>query len=567
MKCNKLFFAMIIFFFSATAVAEVSNTLQELEALGKKWKSFNHEQKAFAKGYAFYKEGELAKAKKEFLICDGKYPLLQGYITNFLNKISSGGENFSCLDYTKANEDEIKSIEKSLVKENLDESERGKLTFQLAKAYFRNRQYQESLDFFTESAEYSEFRLSSLEYIATCYARLQNNESAIKFNRQIIEEYPRNKQAVSKALSKIAFLYLDDGDYKEAYKEYAKLRKTYPTFQKDQSEWNLAWSAYKLKKFGEAEKRFASLEKGRGLWKTRAKYWRARMLDEMGKCESAKEIYQELMKKNKYSYYGIISGWKLDVGRTVVDPLDVEEDEDEDDKIDSAEISPDDEAVNAEHLAVARELDFLGANELVAAELENIVTAKENKIDWQEIYKLAKRNDAWHVVNLLAKSGRVKGMNKWEASYPKAYSKIVRDLAGKNKVDPLFVWGVMREESTFKPAVISRSGAIGLLQLMPFTAKRMMADRIFRIEGLFVPYYNITAGTRYLSFLVKRYDNNLFLAAAGYNAGEEAVDRWTEKLDGLTNEEFVEEIPYKETQEYVRKVMRAYWIYQMLYGN
>lgn len=113
--------------------------------------------------------------------------------------------------------------------------------------------------------------------------------------------------------------------------------------------------------------------------------------------------------------------------------------------------------------------------------------------------------------------------------------------AGKrNGVDPRFIHAVIWQESKYKVRARSYVGAQGLMQLMPPTAKR------FGCKDAHDPADNIEAGTKYLRFLLKRFNGNVSLALAGYNAGEGAVD----KYDGVP--------PYKETQNYVRIITGRY---------
>lgn len=112
--------------------------------------------------------------------------------------------------------------------------------------------------------------------------------------------------------------------------------------------------------------------------------------------------------------------------------------------------------------------------------------------------------------------------------------------AERQGLDPRFVHAVIWQESKYKPRALSHAGAQGLMQLMPATAKR------FGCKDANDPEENLEAGTKYLSWLLKRFDGNIALALAGYNAGEGAVD----KYDGIP--------PYNETQNYVRKITARY---------
>jgi hypothetical protein len=119
--------------------------------------------------------------------------------------------------------------------------------------------------------------------------------------------------------------------------------------------------------------------------------------------------------------------------------------------------------------------------------------------------------------------------------------RIVRDAAQRHNVDQALVKAVINQESGWNPGAVSPKGAIGLMQLIPGTAQRFGAGNPFD------PAQNVEAGTTYLKSLLDRYNNNLSLSLAAYNAGEHAVD-----LNGG--------VPaYRETQQYVQKVTEAYF--------
>ncbi len=118
--------------------------------------------------------------------------------------------------------------------------------------------------------------------------------------------------------------------------------------------------------------------------------------------------------------------------------------------------------------------------------------------------------------------------------------RIIFETGEEQGVDPRFIHAVIWQESKYKVQARSHAGAQGLMQLMPATAKR------FGCSDPHDPVENITAGTKYLSWLLKRFSGNVELALAGYNAGEGAVD----KYDGIP--------PYNETQNYVKIISKRY---------
>ena len=117
----------------------------------------------------------------------------------------------------------------------------------------------------------------------------------------------------------------------------------------------------------------------------------------------------------------------------------------------------------------------------------------------------------------------------------------ILDSGRRNSVDPLLLYAIMHQESTFKPRAMSNKGARGLMQLMPGTAAR------FGVSSIWDPKQNIEGGTRYMRFLLDKFDGDVKLALAGYNAGEGAVMKYGYRIP-----------PYSETQEYVRRISKRY---------
>ncbi len=145
----------------------------------------------------------------------------------------------------------------------------------------------------------------------------------------------------------------------------------------------------------------------------------------------------------------------------------------------------------------------------------------------------------------------------WHCAYPEPFAPIVAAAGQEGGVTPALTYAIMRAESSYRPAVLSPVGAVGLLQLMPETARKVSKD--VPLDGDVVaklknPRLNIQLGVRFLHDLQRSLKSDA-LAAAAYNAGSEAVGRWAKRLRGIDLDVFVELIPYGETRVYVARVM------------
>jgi soluble lytic murein transglycosylase len=156
----------------------------------------------------------------------------------------------------------------------------------------------------------------------------------------------------------------------------------------------------------------------------------------------------------------------------------------------------------------------------------------------------------------------------WNAAYPTGLISTI-SMQGVDGVDPFLVAAIIREESQYDWRAVSRVGAIGLMQVMPATAnevaQRHRLPDVTR-DDLFDQETNIRIGVRYIGQLLARFSGNLVHAVAAYNAGPIAVESWVVAYRGRSDDEFVELIPFQETRQYVKRVLRSYREYVRLNG-
>lgn len=147
--------------------------------------------------------------------------------------------------------------------------------------------------------------------------------------------------------------------------------------------------------------------------------------------------------------------------------------------------------------------------------------------------------------------------------YPLKYLESISQKV--TRVNPFLITALIRQESAFQEQVKSRVGAVGLMQLMPRTAKLM--DRNVNRKKLLNPETNLRVGIRYFEMLVDRFSGDVELALAAYNAGPEAVDRWKKRYQVTNRLMFLDLIPYSETRNYVTLIGRNYYWYSKIYAK
>ncbi len=167
--------------------------------------------------------------------------------------------------------------------------------------------------------------------------------------------------------------------------------------------------------------------------------------------------------------------------------------------------------------------------------------------------------------------GKPSGSERWQMTYPRVYTADVIEASQAEHLDPFLVHALIREESRYNPLAVSSSKAIGLMQLLEGTAygaaKKLglhIADR----ADVFKPEINVKLGAHYLAYVLEKADSNALMAVASYNAGPYNVQRWWREYEQAGYKDldvFVEDIPLRETRDYVRKVFGSYWTYEEIY--
>ena len=151
--------------------------------------------------------------------------------------------------------------------------------------------------------------------------------------------------------------------------------------------------------------------------------------------------------------------------------------------------------------------------------------------------------------------------------YPLKYSEYVEKYAEEYNMDKYMVYAIIKAESNFDENAKSASNAIGLMQIMETTAIETANKMGLKVteKDLFEPELNINIGLKYFTYLLNQYNNNYQLAIIAYNAGIGNVDNWIK--NGIIKEDGtdIENVPFKETNNYVRKILRDYKIYKELY--
>jgi len=156
------------------------------------------------------------------------------------------------------------------------------------------------------------------------------------------------------------------------------------------------------------------------------------------------------------------------------------------------------------------------------------------------------------------------------ALYPFPYRDVVSYYAQQYNLDPCLVAAIIKTESNFNPNALSRKGAIGLMQVMPPTGKWVAAEiglSGFYPRQLYNPQVNIRIGCWYLSDLYREFNGDTVLVLAAYNGGRGNVKKWLTQVNRSKNPDKIDQLPFLETRQFIRKVLWNHKIYRFLYGR
>jgi soluble lytic murein transglycosylase-like protein len=292
---------------------------------------------------------------------------------------------------------------------------------------------------------------------------------------------------------------------------------------------------------------------------TSAYYYRAKCLQKENMTDDAKKVKLELISKFPFAFYSLLAMDEL--GMKIPEELE-------------ARIKPQTyvaEPVSAREFNILNTADMLvrvsqydfAKKELSSLNLEKLPAEYVETVS--KLYAMAGYHDLAMQAStaLLSRLKVFVSREHVEYHFPKHYFDFVKRYAEKMELDPFLIMAVMKRESAFNNDAVSRSGAVGLMQLLPATADRFRSSKK---EDIRDSGTNIKLAAMYLKDLVKRYNGNLAYAAAAYNSGEEALDRWIKWYgDRLSGTEFIENIPYSETRAYVKSVLGNYFMYNAVY--
>ena len=384
------------------------------------------------------------------------------------------------------------------------------------------------------------------------------------------------------ALMSVANLHLVHHEYDQALDAYRELQQRFPSGARaSYAHWKTAWLTLRQGRNEQAkqlfEEQIALYPNGNET--SNALYWRARLAEEDNQPAMARAFYQKLSDRYRNYYYAELGRDRLKSLPAIADPpgqfplLDHVPPLEHGGKIELSE-APTDNL----HYQKAKLLGNGGLVDLAVRELQ--AAQNDDKGSWGPAETAQLYTDTGHydrAIEVMKKSVpsyfavEIPNLPRlyWEALFPRPYWNDLKRFSVTNNLDPYLVASLIRQESEFNPAALSRANAVGLMQLLPKTGK-LVSKQVklghYTPSQLFTPTVNLQLGTRYFRGMVDQFGGSFAYALAAYNAGSDRVEEWMGQGKYRDEQEFVESIPFTETREYVQAILRNANVYRQLYG-
>ena len=388
-------------------------------------------------------------------------------------------------------------------------------------------------------------------------ARRGNDPEAVRILDDLVRRYPQSGDA-EEAAYVAARLQLDQGKEADARRRLARIARRRSGAHASDARWTVAWLSYR-RGSSDAAERFAEFTASADSDAQRAQglYWQSRVADP----RAAGALLHRVVEIDPLGYYGLLARQRL--GQVDAQPP----------QFPPVPPPPQAEQLPA-RLALAAELFRLGLLAEAGAEADRFVRQRPAQAALAlPVYERAQRYDrslalaqsllGWRTPRPDADAALLEG------AYPAAYAPQVGSSAARARVDPYLLLAVARRESLFKPDTRSAAGAVGLMQLLPATARRaaiVLGRPAPSDADMAEPRTAIDLGAWYLSELLGRFGDPA-IAAAAYNAGPRVAAPWAMRGAGQPLDQWVEEIPYRETRSYVKVVLGAWSAYRILAGG
>ena len=425
----------------------------------------------------------------------------------------------------------------------------------------------------------------ALYFYAVASLDLGDRKEYLDTVRRIIDAFPTDSWA-EEALDNLASYDLTQDDDAQADVLFRQIYENDPKgSHAERAAWKIGWRAYREGRYDETVQYFeqAAHDFPRSDYRPPWLYWSGRAHEQLGEPAIADDRYKLVTADYLNSYYGRLAvqrmnGWTpaprvllsatTDAGHvdSVVAPVLAPPPQNAQIIRDLLSVDLFDQASNELFFAV-REWGDSSEIEATIAWVQRQQGRSETGTRQFDLFRGSMTTMKRAYPQFLAAGGEEIPRDVLAVIFPMAYWDLIRKYSAEYDLDPYLMAALVCQESTFVPDIKSYASAVGLTQLMTPTA-RQSAKRLklpYSEKLLTSPEANIHIGITYFADIVREF-GNAYLALAAYNAGPSPVKRWVSERPGLDREEFIDDIPYPQTQNYVKRILGTAEDYRRLYG-
>jgi len=460
--------------------------------------------------------------------------------------------------------------------------DRGRITLHLAECDYHLGRHKAARDRLKTYLDDAPKDAEARYYYLSAARGMGDRSTYVGLSRALVKEFP-DSQWAAETLDDLASYYIIDDQDDEADGVFRELLERFPRHRyAERASWKVGWEAYRRQKFGETIKLFESAAATfpRADYRPGWIYWSGRARDRMGDAPGAAARYRLAVTDYGNSYYGRLSSRLLasraqgqagaaSPARPVAPPA-------------QAAAAPPTESLMRALMAAGlyddalREVQFAqrtwndspalqATSAWIRAQQAQELRAEERFAALRGSITLMRRA----YPQFLAEEGQGLPLEVLHIIFPLDYWDLIEKYSKALSLDPYLVSALMAQESTFTAEIRSSANARGLMQVMPATGRmyaRRMGIRPFTTASLSQPETNVRIGMQHFKDLADKF-GGIHYALASYNAGEGRVAEWLKEYPDLPADEFIDSIPYSETQNYVKRILGTAEDYRRLYGT
>ncbi|MCC7008610.1 MAG: transglycosylase SLT domain-containing protein [Acidobacteria bacterium] len=403
----------------------------------------------------------------------------------------------------------------------------------------------------------------------------------VALTRQFVAAHPGSALAEA-ALNDLATYHILANQDAEAVAVFREILQKHPQGAfAERAVWKAGWAAFRGGDYQGAIALFdpAVDDFPRSDYRPSWLYWSARAHERLGHAGMARDGFQRTVSAYRNSYYGRQASAALAAMRPAA--VAVRTSGPNDDGAEPAAspllsigVAPPPDNAPLIRALLAAELYDAAILEIRSAQAGN----PSKLLDATLAYALHRKGELRPAIiamrraypEFIADGGEALPADLLRVIYPLDYWELIRRHAAPRKLDPYLMAALIAQESTFQTGVRSHANAWGLMQILPSTGRRVapvVGVRGFTTVKLTDPDVNIRIGMKYFQDLLARFGGDVAPALAAYNAGESRVVRWLAERPGLSPDEFIDDIPFPETQNYVKRIIGTAEDYRTLYGT